>query len=129
MSSSGSPHSCRNTVHGSGTVNSAWASTEPRSTKRSISSLTSARTSSSSGAISCGPRVGSITRRYLACSGGSTWSGMSGRSWPMSTATKSELKISGCLSAQRTSSYRLRIHTPLPNPSNSATGHLARSSS
>ena len=56
--------------------------------KRSMSSLTSARTRSSRGMICRWARCGSITRRYLACSGGSIWSGMSGRSCPMSIAVE-----------------------------------------
>jgi hypothetical protein len=94
----------RNTVHGSGTVNSACTSHSPRSMKRSMMSFTSRRVLASRCSMALGPSCGSITRRYLAWSGGSICSGINGRLCPMSTAMRSELKISGCRRANFTSS-------------------------
>ena len=92
-------------VDGSGVANSSWKSQLPRSVNVSMIPLTTTRTSASSSAILRGTNSGLRSRRYRVCSGGSTWSGISGCSWPIERASTSDEKISGWRSAQRTSSY------------------------
>ena len=76
------PTSRRNTDDGRGTASSAANSHSPVSMNPSMSSLTSRAMSGSRRFIWRGAKIGSRSRRYLRCSGGSTCSGISGTDWP-----------------------------------------------
>ncbi len=84
-SSQGRPINPRKTADGKGTANSSEKLQDPRSMKASMKWFTRAATSSSISSILFGAKSGSRIRRYFLCSGGSTLSGMRGRTFPSST--------------------------------------------
>ena len=115
---------------GSGSANSLTNSHRPRSMNVSIMALTVVRILASSAFMRGGENTGARIWRYLAWSGGSISSGMTGRSWPMLGGMWAgwEEKSSGCEQTKCTSSYLETIQNP-SCISLRATGHLFRSSS
>ena len=125
--STGRPSSSRNTVDGRGSAMVEWKLQLPSSTTASMRSATRARIRSSNGAIRRGAKRGSRSLRNLAWSGGSIWSGISGRTWPMATASTPDEKTSGVRSTVSTSSCRLTRVADIGPMSTAMTGALSRS--
>ena len=89
-SSHGRPISPRNTADGNCSANSWVKWHSPRASNWSMKWLTRAVTSPSMASICLGAKIGSRILRYLRWRGGSTLSGMSGRTLPSSRKPSDE---------------------------------------
>ena len=87
---SGSPMRPRNTDDGKISANSSVKLHSPRSTNASMNSLTRRVMSASCSSIRFGAKSGSISLRYFEWFGGSTLSGIIGRTFPRFISTRDE---------------------------------------
>ena len=80
----------RNTDEGNSSANSSVKLHSPRSMNVSMKPFTRRVMSSSCSSMRFGANSGSSNFRYLECCGGSTFSGMSGRTFPRLISTRDE---------------------------------------